>query len=67
MLNVFLGRKPFPNYRLVQPTSGQLEKIIVKEDVSDFALLHMDLQSNVEIHRRQPKLDLTSPGPFCGV
>lgn len=34
MLNVFLGRKPFPNYRLVQPTSGQLEKIIVKEEVS---------------------------------
>lgn len=35
MLNVFLGRKPFPNYRLVQPASGQLEKIIVKEDVSE--------------------------------
>uniref|UniRef100_A0A093VW46 phenylalanine--tRNA ligase n=1 Tax=Talaromyces marneffei PM1 TaxID=1077442 RepID=A0A093VW46_TALMA len=34
MLNVFLGRKPFPNYRLVQPASGQLEKIIVKEDTS---------------------------------
>ncbi|RAO64336.1 uncharacterized protein BHQ10_000348 [Talaromyces amestolkiae] len=34
MLNVFLGRKPFPNYRLVQPTSGQLEKIIVKEDTT---------------------------------
>jgi phenylalanyl-tRNA synthetase beta chain len=34
MLNVFLGRKPFPNYRLVQPASGQLEKIIVKEDTT---------------------------------
>ncbi|KAF3405305.1 Phenylalanine-tRNA ligase beta subunit [Talaromyces pinophilus] len=34
MLNVFLGRKPFPNYRLVPPASGQLEKIIVKEDTT---------------------------------
>ncbi|KUL90725.1 hypothetical protein ZTR_00267 [Talaromyces verruculosus] len=34
MLNVFLGRKPFPNYQLVQPASGQLEKIIVKEDTT---------------------------------
>lgn len=34
MLNVYLGRKSFPNYRLVPPASGQLEKIIVKEDVS---------------------------------
>jgi phenylalanyl-tRNA synthetase beta chain len=34
MLNIFLGRKPLPNYRLVEPANGQLEKIIVKEDVS---------------------------------
>ena len=34
MLNIFLGRKPIPNYRLVEPSSGQLEKIVVKEDVS---------------------------------
>jgi len=34
MLNIFLGRKPLPNYRLVEPSSGQLEKIVVKEDVS---------------------------------
>lgn len=33
MLNIFLGRKPLPNYKLVEPASGQLEKIIVKEDV----------------------------------
>jgi phenylalanyl-tRNA synthetase beta chain len=32
MLNIFLGRKPLPNYRLVEPDNGQLEKIIVKED-----------------------------------
>ncbi|KAH3083740.1 hypothetical protein KXW28_001847 [Aspergillus fumigatus] len=32
MLNIFLGRKPLPNYRLVEPANGQLEKIIVKED-----------------------------------
>lgn len=34
MLNIFLGRQPLPNYKLVQPASGELEKIIVKEDVS---------------------------------
>lgn len=33
MLNIFLGRKPIPNYRLVEPPSGR-EKIFVKEDVS---------------------------------
>ncbi|PKY04254.1 phenylalanyl-tRNA synthetase beta chain [Aspergillus campestris IBT 28561] len=30
MLNIFLGRKPLPNYRLTQP--AQMEKIIVKEN-----------------------------------
>lgn len=35
MLNIFLGRKPLPNYELVEPASGQLETIVVKEDVSD--------------------------------
>ncbi|OJJ78734.1 phenylalanine--tRNA ligase subunit beta [Aspergillus glaucus CBS 516.65] len=34
MLNIFLGRKPIPNYRLVEPSSGQLEKIVVKEDTT---------------------------------
>ncbi|ODM23369.1 Phenylalanine--tRNA ligase beta subunit [Aspergillus cristatus] len=34
MLNIFLGRKPLPNYRLVEPSSGQLEKIVVKEDTT---------------------------------
>lgn len=33
MLNIFLGRKSLPNYRLVPP-QGELETIIVKEDVS---------------------------------
>lgn len=33
MLNVFLGRKKFPDYRLVPPPNGELQKIIVKEDV----------------------------------
>ncbi|KAF5864192.1 phenylalanine--tRNA ligase subunit beta [Aspergillus alliaceus] len=32
MLNIFLGRKPLPNYKLVEPTGGELQKIIVKED-----------------------------------
>ncbi|KAL4769325.1 hypothetical protein BDW60DRAFT_195320 [Aspergillus nidulans var. acristatus] len=34
MLNIFLGRKPLPKYRLVEPPSGELQKIIVKEDTS---------------------------------
>lgn len=33
MLNVFLGRKALPDYKLVPPANGQLEQIIVKEDV----------------------------------
>ncbi|KKK19045.1 hypothetical protein P175DRAFT_0436566 [Aspergillus ochraceoroseus IBT 24754] len=32
MLNIFLGRKPLPNYKLVTPASGELQTIIVKED-----------------------------------
>lgn len=32
MLNVFLQRTPIPNYRLVNPPSGQLQTITVKED-----------------------------------
>ncbi|KAL2014690.1 hypothetical protein VTN00DRAFT_2215 [Thermoascus crustaceus] len=34
MLNIFLGRKPLPNYRLVPPPSGELQTIIVKEDTA---------------------------------
>ncbi|KAL4752303.1 hypothetical protein BDW72DRAFT_171515 [Aspergillus terricola var. indicus] len=34
MLNIFLGRKPLPKYRLVEPPSGELQKIIVKKDTS---------------------------------
>ncbi|KAL4779677.1 hypothetical protein BJX76DRAFT_340076 [Aspergillus varians] len=34
MLNVFLERKALPKYRLVEPPSGELEKIIVKEDTT---------------------------------
>ncbi|KAL4810712.1 hypothetical protein BDV18DRAFT_127837 [Aspergillus unguis] len=34
MLNIFLGRKPLPNYKLAKPSSGELEKIIVKEDTT---------------------------------
>ncbi|KAL2826860.1 hypothetical protein BDW59DRAFT_144844 [Aspergillus cavernicola] len=32
MLNIFLGRKPLPTYKLVEPPSGELQTIIVKED-----------------------------------
>lgn len=35
MLNIFLERKPLPKYKLVKPPSGELEKIIVKEDVGN--------------------------------
>jgi phenylalanyl-tRNA synthetase beta chain len=31
MLNIFLGRKPLPEYKLTKP--AQLQEIIVKEDV----------------------------------
>lgn len=33
MLNIFLGRRNLPDYKLVEPASGQLQEIIVKEDV----------------------------------
>ena len=32
-LNVFLGKKPVPKYRLVPPSNGELQTIIVHEDV----------------------------------
>lgn len=35
MLNIFLERKPLPKYTLAKPPSGELEKIIVKEDVGN--------------------------------
>jgi phenylalanyl-tRNA synthetase beta chain len=33
MLNIFLERKPLPEYKLVPPANGQMQQIIVKEDV----------------------------------
>ena len=33
MLNIFLGRKSSPNYRLVAPPNGELEAITVHEEV----------------------------------
>lgn len=35
MLNIFLGRKPLPRYKLSEPANGQMQEIIVKEDVGD--------------------------------
>lgn len=42
MLNIFLQRRPLPNYKLVNP--GKLQEIIVKEDVSqsDYDLVEYD-------------------------
>jgi phenylalanyl-tRNA synthetase beta chain len=34
MLNIFLGRRSLPNYRLVAPPDGEFQKLIVKADVS---------------------------------
>ncbi|KAJ5803298.1 Phenylalanine--tRNA ligase beta subunit [Penicillium pulvis] len=34
MLNIFLGRKPLPEYKLVPPPNGQLQEIIVKEETT---------------------------------
>lgn len=33
MLNIFLGRKPSPQYRLVAPHNGELQTITVHEQV----------------------------------
>lgn len=33
MLNIFLGRQPLPNYRLVEPADGKIQTLTVKEDV----------------------------------
>ncbi|KAK8061026.1 hypothetical protein PG997_015247 [Apiospora hydei] len=32
MLNIFRGKKPTPNFRLITPASGELETITVRED-----------------------------------
>ncbi|KAI9369970.1 hypothetical protein BJX61DRAFT_120209 [Aspergillus egyptiacus] len=32
MLNIFLGRRPLPKYKLAEPPKGELQTIIVKED-----------------------------------
>ncbi|KAJ5678927.1 Phenylalanine--tRNA ligase beta subunit [Penicillium macrosclerotiorum] len=34
MLNIFLGRKSLPDYKLIEPANGQLQEIIVKEDTT---------------------------------
>lgn len=39
MLNIFLGRKPLPRYRLSEPANGQMLEIIVKEDVGDSSIV----------------------------
>ena len=39
MLNIFRGRVPSPNYRLVQPPSGQLETLVVKPEVSAIGMV----------------------------
>jgi phenylalanyl-tRNA synthetase beta chain len=40
MLNVFLERKALPEYKLVPPANGQLEEIIVKEDVGSHRVIY---------------------------
>lgn len=68
MLNIFLGRRPLPNYRLVQPANGELQKIIVKEDVSQ-ASKHRFEGENVHliIQPRLRKLDPSFPVPSCAM
>lgn len=41
-LRIFEGKMAAPNYRLVKPANGQLEKIIVKPEVS---LIHLSLSN----------------------
>lgn len=33
MLNIFRGRTALPNYRLVAPPNGELQTLVVKEEV----------------------------------
>ena len=33
MLNIFRGKTPIPNYRLVAPPNGELQTITVHEEV----------------------------------
>lgn len=40
MLNVFLSRHPPPKFKTVAPPNGELEKIVVKPDVSSPAARH---------------------------
>jgi phenylalanyl-tRNA synthetase beta chain len=35
MLNIFRGKTPYPNYRLVTPSSGKLESITIKQSTLD--------------------------------
>ncbi|KAI9735328.1 MAG: phenylalanine--tRNA ligase subunit beta [Claussenomyces sp. TS43310] len=35
MLNIFRGRSPLPNYRLVTPTNGKLEKLTIHKSTLD--------------------------------
>lgn len=39
MLNIFLGRKPLPRYRLSEPADGRMQEIIVKEDVGGSSIV----------------------------
>jgi hypothetical protein len=48
MLNIFLGRKPLPEYKLTKP--AQLQEIIVKEDVGF-------LKDSIEAHVPNEPLD----------
>lgn len=62
MLNIFLGRKPIPNYTLVEPPSGR-EKIFVKEDVSTGSLFCWLFWTNAL--GRLPKSGRMSPEQSC--
>lgn len=41
MLNIFRDRTPSPKYRLVTPPNGELEKIVVKEEVRNGSKNHI--------------------------
>jgi hypothetical protein len=66
MLNIFLGRKPLPKYRLVPPAQGELEKIIVKTDVSRKQPEKM-LRKVADSCHRQRKSDHTFPARFYAI
>jgi hypothetical protein len=62
MLNIFLGRKPLPEYKLTKP--AQLQEIIVKEDVGSPELYVEALLLNKLLDHQDPTLRVRRHSPW---